>query len=109
MPATRAGRPASSGILYDGNGHELRYFSKLVDRESLDRVNRDDNGNQIFELECLAIPVAMKLWHTLLAGHHVIIFTDNAGALGAMVKGHADNLVGSTTVHVTHAMLHTLV
>ena len=96
------------GILYDGTRRELSYFSEHVDRESLNRINRDDSGNPIFELECLAIFVAMKLWHTCVAGRHVIFFTDTAAASGAMVRGYADNPIGSTIVHVTHAILRTI-
>ena len=72
-------------------------------------INRDSCGNPIFVLECLAglaILIAVKLWHTRLNGRHAIIFTDNTGPLGSMVKGHAENAIGSSLVQVTHAILH---
>ena len=74
----------------------------------MDGINRDSSGNQIFELECLAILMAMKLWRTRLCGRHAIIFTDNTRALGSMVNGYAENAIGSSIVQVTHAILHTM-
>ena len=96
------------GVLFDCQGRELSYFSELVDHEAVSRINRDSSGNPIFELECLAILIAVKLWHPRLHGRHTIIFTDNMGALGSMIKGHAENAIGSSLVQVTHAILHTV-
>ena len=92
--------PAGFGdILFGSNGRELSYFSELIDQDSLDRINKDASVNPIFELECFAILMALKPWHTRLCGCHAIIFSDNNGALGSMLKGHAENTVGSTIVH----------
>ena len=97
--------PAGVGdILFGSNGRELSYFSELIDQDSLDRINKDASVNPIFELECFAILMALKLWHTRLCGCHAIIFTDHNGALGSMLKGHAENTVGSTIVH-DHSMV----
>ena len=93
------------GVLINEQGNRASYFSELVDEAALHAINAGGSWNPIFELECLAILIAAKLWHTRLAECHTVIFTDNKGALGSMVKGYSDNESGTRILHLVHAVL----
>ena len=93
------------GVLVDESGNQVSYFSELIEADSLRIINAGESQNPIFELECLAILMAVKLWRTRCSERHVVIFTDNNGALGSMIKGYSDNECGARIVHLVHAVL----
>ena len=86
------GAPQPAGLggnLINSSGHYLEYFSEMLEEQSLSSINVRSSGNPIFELECLAILCALHLWHPRVAGKHLIVYTDNNGALGSMIKGYS--------------------
>ncbi|CAE7395842.1 ubiad1 [Symbiodinium pilosum] len=66
------------------------------------------SGNPIFEYECLAILLGLRTWSGLLRGCNVVVFSDNQGALGAMISGSSDNECGALIVNRTHDLLDTM-
>ena len=101
-----ASKPAGlGGNLLDSSGRYLEYFSEMLGEQSLSSINVRSSGNPIFELECLAILCALHLWHPRVAGKHLIVYTDNNGALGSMIKGYSENPEGNAIVYLVHAML----
>ena len=48
----------------------------------------------IFELECMAVMFAYNLFEKVLANRSVVVFTDNQGVLGALVKGWSTSALG---------------
>ena len=102
------GAPQPAGLggnLINSSGQFLEYFSEMLDEQILSSINVRSSGNPIFELECLAILCALHLWHPRVAGRHLIVYTDNNGALGSMIKGYSENPEGNAIVRLVHAML----
>ena len=96
-----ASKPAGlGGNLLNSSGHYLEYFSEMLDEQGLSSINVRSSGNPIFELECLAILCALQLWHPRVAGKHLIVYTDNNGALGSMIKGYSENPEGNAIVRL---------
>jgi len=93
------------GILLDSSGRYREYYSEMLDESALAAINVRKSGNPIFELECLAILCALHLWHSHLSGKHLVVYTDNNGALGSMIKGHSENLEGDAIVRLVHTIL----
>ncbi|CAE7418408.1 unnamed protein product, partial [Symbiodinium sp. CCMP2456] len=93
------------GILLDSSGRYREYYSEMLDESALAAINVRMSGNPIFELECLAILCALHLWHSYLSGKHLVVYTDNNGALGSMIKGHSENLEGDAIVRLVHTIL----
>ena len=91
--------------MLDSSGRYLEYFSEMLGEQSHSSINVQSSGNPIFELECLAILCALHLWHPRVAGKHLIVYTDNNGALGSMIKGYSENREGNAIVRLVHAML----
>ena len=95
------------GWLWDSvvNGSPCEFFSQMLTAEALGVINRDKSKNPISELECLAILCAIKLWHRTFQGKHLVIFTDNNGTLGSMIKGFSDNQTGDLIMRLVHSIL----
>ena len=91
------------GVLIFGNG-SLRHFSEVVGSEALKNFTAESK-HPIFELECLAMYIGIRLWQSHFRGRHLVIFTDNDGALGAMIKGYSKNDIGARIVHNTNELL----
>ena len=101
-----ASEPAGlGGILLDSSGQYREYYSEMLDASALAAINVRKSGNPIFELECLAILCALHLWHSHLSGKRLVVYTDNNGALGSMIKGHSENLEGDAIVRLVHTIL----
>ena len=49
------------GVLIDESGNQVSYFSELVEADSLRVINAGESQNPIFELECLALLMAVEL------------------------------------------------
>ena len=76
-------------ILFDEKGRALDYFSTRLLPEDCDRLFSSDREQLITELEALAVLAALCLWHQRLVAKHVVIFCDNEGAKGAILKGYS--------------------
>ena len=75
------------GVLILSGSTPFRYFGEAIDSSLLDILNEAKSEHPIYELECFAIFTAIQLWHNFSKQRHVVIFTDNDGSLGAMIKG----------------------
>ena len=73
------------GVIINERGTRFGHFSEFAPPAVLAKVN-PDSGNPIFEFECLAIYIALHLWHKLALGTNTVIFTDNEGALACHDK-----------------------
>ena len=76
-------------ILFDEKGRALDYFSTRLLPEDCDRLFSSDREQLITELKALAVLAALCLWHQRLVAKHVVIFCDNEGAKGAILKGYS--------------------
>ena len=91
------------GVIINERGTRLGHFSEFASPAVIAKVN-PESGNPIFEFECLAIYVALRLWHKLALGTNTVIFTDNEGALACMINGISDNEYGALIVKHTHEL-----
>ena len=73
------------GILYDSNGLPLSFFSEPVPEKILNRL-RETSRHPIFEVELLAVWVALHLWHKVTDSFSCF-YIDNEAAKGALVAG----------------------
>eukprot|EP00435_Cladocopium_sp_Y103_P035364 s4056_g9.t1 len=81
------------GILYDGHGNMLSFFSTEVNEQIL---NPSKKETIIFELEALAVLVGCT--HLLpsegiLQNDRIVVFIDNEAVLSRLVSGKGGNLV----------------
>ena len=86
------------GICYDANGKILKWFSAPVPTDLLKVLQGcfgETRETVIYELEALAVVVALELFKKHLAGRNVVVYTDNSGVHGTFVKCWSENAVGS--------------
>ena len=79
------------GIAYCGTGHVLRWFGCRIDPPVTNELLEWDGESKetiIFELECMAV------FAKVLANRSIVVFTDNQGVLGALVKGWSTSALG---------------
>ncbi|CAE7253423.1 unnamed protein product, partial [Symbiodinium sp. CCMP2456] len=98
-------RAGIGGILISESGAFIGHFSEYLDEATLTDLNAAGSENPIFELECFAIWCGIHVWAQLFRYCHLIVFTDNEGALHSMVNGRSENDAGSRMVSATHALL----
>ena len=95
-------------VCYDSAGTELWHFGDSLSIEQVRRVNIDDKGTIISELEAMAVYAGVNQ----LASEHkhldVICFIDNDAVLASMIKAGSPNDVmqnaasSVATIEVTH-------
>ena len=95
-------------VCYDSAGTELWYFGDSLSIDQVKRVNIDDKGTIISELEAMAVYAGVNQ----LASEHkhldVICFIDNDAVLASMIKAGSPNDVmqnaasSVATIEVTH-------
>ena len=100
-------RVGLGGVLISGSGCKVACFSVWACDELRSLIS-PGSGNPIFEYECLAILLGLCAWSGLIRGCNVVVFSDNQGALGAMISGSSDNECGSLIVNRTHDPLDTM-
>ena len=86
------------GICYDANGKVLKWFAGPVPTDLLKVLQGcfgETRETVIYELEALAVVVALELFKKHLAGRNVVVYTDNSGVHGTFVKCWSENAVGS--------------
>ena len=93
------------GVLILSGSTPFRYFGETIDSSLLDVLNEAKSEHPIYELECFAIFSAIQLWHNFIKHRHVVIFTDNDGSLGAMIKGFSSNPTGMKIVRNANTLL----
>ena len=79
------------GLVLDSEGNCLDFFSEVVDSKLISAIKRADQETLIFELEGLAIAVALKVFSKHIKGRRVVVFTDNKGAQSSLIKCKSDN------------------
>ena len=79
------------GVLVGITGEVIGHFSTQLSSEQILRINTTCSKHPIFELECLAIFLIVRVWGEVFRGRHLIIFTDNNGSLAAMISGDSAN------------------
>ena len=93
------------GILISETGSFIGHFSEYLDEPTLEDLNTSGSENPIFELECFAIWCGVHTWGKLFRHCHLIVFSDNDGALHSMIKGRSENDSGGRIVAATHNFL----
>ena len=87
------------GICYDAQGQVLSWFSAPVPNDLL-KILRSCFGTLretvIYELEALAVVVALELFKAHLYQRNVVVYTDNSGVHGTFVKCWSENAVGGS-------------
>ena len=93
------------GILISETGSFIGHFSEYLDEPTLADLNTSGSENPIFELECFAIWCGVHTWGKLFRHCHLIVFSDNDGALHSMINGRSENDSGGRIVSATHNFL----
>ena len=93
-PDNRSYPGGLGGVLVEVGLGPIAYFSLQLSAGEVHRVHKSKSQNPIFELECLAILGGLHTWRDDLAAKHVVVFTDNNGALSALIKGGSKNEAG---------------
>ena len=92
------GSSGIGGLLFDGDRQLLRWFGfKVTDRivKILQRRFEWSRETVIYELEALAVVVALNVFDSHLRRRNVVIFTDNEGVHGSFVTCWSENPVGN--------------
>ena len=79
------------GVCYDSAGNLLGFFSERAPDDLIQLLKSGDKETAIFELEAIAVVVAVKVWESKLSGHRVVLFTDNEGVRTSVLKGSSSN------------------
>ena len=79
------------GMVLDSRGNCIDFFSEKVQPELLAMIKREEQETVIFELEGLAIAVALRLFTQHIKGRRVVVFTDNKSAQSCLIKCKSDN------------------
>ena len=79
------------GLVLDAKGECLGSFSEEVSPDVLARIKREDQETVIFELEGLAIAVALHVFSQHIKGRRVVVFTDNKSAQACLIKCKSQN------------------
>ena len=85
------------GCLFSGSGTALAWFGCEMDQEVLDLILRSEAREKktaIYELECLAVAIALDVFSSHLSHRNIVLFTDNEGVHGTLVRCWSDNRIG---------------
>ena len=74
------------GLVLDSSGQCLGCFSEEISQELVSKIKREDQQTVIFELEGLAIAVALEVFKEHIKGKRLVVFTDNSGAQASLIK-----------------------
>ena len=72
------------GILFDSEGEAISYFSGEVPGSYLSTL-KDHSSHPIYEVELLAVLVAMSLWECTIRESYTLLYLDNEAAQGALI------------------------
>lgn len=76
-------------VLYDSLGRPVSQFSKMFSTTHISLLKSVDRKTPIFELEVLALVLALVLWKETIAGSQVVCYLDNNGARDSAIKGYS--------------------
>ena len=97
------GKTGLGGILINEMGNMLGFFSEWAS-DKVRGIMNPDSRNPIFEFECLAVFLGLKVWGQFCSGCNLVIFTDNEAALSCLIKGSSDNSYGGRLVSLIHEL-----
>ncbi|CAE7240138.1 unnamed protein product [Symbiodinium sp. CCMP2456] len=89
------------GMAYDSSGHILGWFGIEVPTNVLDAIcTYGDTTHEtvIFELEALAVLLALRSFASFLKGANIVVFTDNEGVHGAFVRCKSASVYGHQVI-----------
>ena len=84
------------GVLYDGFGNQLSFFSATVDEKQVAILNPDCKDTIIFELEALAVFIGCTSRlpsEGLFQNDRLVVFVDNDAVLHRLISGRGGNHV----------------
>ena len=88
------------GILFDSEGEAISYFSGEVPNSYLS-ILKGSSSHPIYEVELLAVWVAMSLWECTIRESYTLLYLDNEAAQGALVGCKSSTACGSAIVSAT--------
>ena len=89
------GYSGAGGLVLSSSGTLLDFFSEEIDAEFIASFKRSSQQTVIYELESLAVIVALCLFRNSILGKRVVLFTDNEGVRGNISRSRATQAVGS--------------
>ena len=88
---TKEGGPGA--ILINPAGFPVEFVSDVVPQFLMSRL-LEFSSHPIFEIELFPILCSLLLWGKFMRGEHVVFYTDNEAARGALIKGSTDSVFG---------------
>ena len=82
------------GILYNADGVAEAFFSEKVPQLLLDMFLQH-SSHPIFEVELLAVLVALHVWAHAISNSYLVFYIDNEAARSALMKSHSSVLFGN--------------
>ena len=95
------GHSGIGGVAYNTSGEILGWFGDAVPRHVLDELctfNDVDRETVIFELEAIAVLIALRAFASFLQGANIVLFTDNEGVHGAFVRCKSSSAYGQQVI-----------
>ena len=86
------------GCLYSSTGKAVAWFGCEVDHDSVKLILESGEAERsaaIYELECVAVAVALEVFGSYLAHKNVVLFTDNQGVQGTLIRCWSENRIGN--------------
>ena len=82
------------GILHDGEGKAIAFFSIELDSPAVARLH-EHSEHPIYEIELLGIWAALSIWQECIHDSFCVCYLDNEAARGALVAARSSALKGS--------------
>ena len=82
------------GILHDGEGKAIAFFSIELDSLAVARLH-EHSEHPIYEIELLGIWAALSIWQECIHDSFCVCYLDNEAARGALVAARSSTLKGS--------------
>ena len=86
------------GCLYASTGEAIAWFGCEVEQVLLKTILGSgdvERSTAIYELECVAAAVALEVFGHLLAHKNIVLFSDNQGVQGTLIRCWSDNKLGN--------------
>ena len=76
------------------------HVSEFIQQSDVGTWNLSGSKHPIYEFELLAIVVALKAFRPYATGKSIVVFTDNEGALGSLIRCKSDNAYGMAIIEL---------
>ena len=84
-------------VLFDPEGQACEFFSETLDNSWM-RFLLEESKHPIFEIELLAVLVALNVWEPKLRYCQCVFYLDNEAARGSLIAGATPSSTGSSLV-----------